>query len=94
MDKKKSQTQKEKERIVQSRLNQSYYDRLQAIPGKTNSEKIRSLIDGNYYLNSSEITTALVELKDALHEAERTSDISYLRIKKAGNDICRLLSTN
>lgn len=91
---KKEQIPKTGIKTVQARLSQDYYEKLQMVPGNNTSEKVRALIDGNHYLYMPEMVTASVELKDAIYEAERFSDISYMRIWKAGNEICRLLSTN
>lgn len=93
MEKSREQKHKEEFKTVQARLNPDYYKKLKEVPGKTCSEKIRSLIDGEHYLSLMEITAACVEFKDAIYEAEHSDDYNYSRVMKAGNEICRLLST-
>lgn len=80
-------------KTAQVRLDPDHYEKLMEVPGNTCSEKFRALIDGEHYLSLKEITAACVELKDAIYEAEHSDDNNYSRVRKAGDEICRLLLT-
>lgn len=88
--------QKEKSKTLSSRLSLDYYNEFQQIAnGRSNTETIKGLIRGNTYISSPEIAMSCVELMDSINQMSKDCDTEeYKRLRKAGMDLCRLLSTN
>lgn len=81
-------------KIFQVRLSEEQQAKLETIPGRNASEKMRSLIDGGYYLPMPELAVASTELKDALFSLKQVSTDNKKEIKQveeAVNQLCRLL---
>lgn len=95
--KKESKGQKKQNNAIQVRLTEDYKKKLQAMPGKNNSERIRALIDGGHFLGRSEITNAVIDMKQAIYDWGQgvvSQEEAYKRIRETEEQLCRLLSTN
>lgn len=96
MEKKVKEQKKNGTKTIQVRLNKDYYEVLNNVPGRNNSEKVRALIDGEKYCCRSDMISASIELKDAIGELRKIDGVDeehYTRIMKAEDRLCRLLLT-
>lgn len=83
---------------VTVKLNEDYYRKLVAIAEDMDGNKtdaVKALIDGEVYINRSDLTADVVRLMNAISMVgEGCNSETYAQLRKAGEEVCRSLLIN
>ena len=85
--------QKKTSKALSVKLSVAEWKMLDSVaPGEKNSEKIRGLIRGGFYMSRIEATEACVDLMDTIQDLQGNCPVElYERVRKAGGRGCRSL---